>query len=110
MRRRWGRISLLALVLFGFLLGHDALMAANPHEQEPVTHTHAAEIPMVTTCPMPDAAQHVSPHLPQLDTVDVAVAIDRPLHIVPGESRMRWEIPPAYPPDVLRALLQVFLN
>ena len=109
MRRR-SRFSLLALVLLSFLLGHDALMAADPHQQEPPTHTHAAEIPVVTSCPVPSGIQPTVQELPLPTLVTIAVVMPPLLIPVIECERISWAMPPDTPPDVRRAYLQVFLN
>lgn len=111
MQRRWDCISVLVLVLFGFLLGNDSLMAVNSHaQQDPAVHAHAAEVPIVTTCPMPDDGRATSSVLPLPDVVHVAL-VPGPLPLPVIECRsIGWAMPPDTPPDVRRAFLQVFLN
>lgn len=110
MRRRRGRFAILALVLFGFLLGHDALMAADPHHQDRESHVHAADVGIVSTCPMPDTTGSATPYLPLSDVVNVACVMG--ILVLPSLDFgfIGWDLPPEYPPGMRRAFLQVFLN
>lgn len=110
MRKRHGWLPVLALVIFGFLLGHDALMAADPHRPSSPDHTHAADIVSVSACPMPDGVRPIAPDVPLPDVMNAAFVIEPLLLPRLDTSPTGWGIWPDHPPDVRRALLQVFLN
>jgi hypothetical protein len=96
----------LALATLLVVLGHDAVMAANPHGQEPATAGHT----------MVDNPCHRMEGV-RPGAIDAADLINGPAvlpQLVPFSchelARVAWGIPPHHPPDVIRALLQVFLN
>ena len=103
-----------ALAALFVVLGHDAVMAAGPHALQPAAiagHAgHAGHEPLDTVCHQQEAVRsgpfdagelmlpgHAVPPLPIELTWQV-------------RADVAWDAPPCYPPDVVRALLQVFLN
>lgn len=106
------RISLpvAALVTLVLLLGHDALMATDPHGQVSPHEQHQVVEHEAASCLAIDGARVDRPDVPALaDT-----AMDVPGTLVWTSARttgaVRWWAAPGYPPDVRRAMLQVFLN
>lgn len=104
--------SHIATIVFGLLLtlfGHDAVMAVGPH---PSAHSTYHESPSPATevdCGLTTGAQPQSTI--QLDVDDLAV--DLPLSEVTRDIAgflPHWVVAPDHPPDVKRALLQVYLN
>jgi hypothetical protein len=111
-------IAIWTLLAVAVVFGHDVLMAAGPH-RDPMAATahfrsshdadHHHEAP-AATCHATEGAwpAGVSP----VGNHDVATAdswadtVDASRDFAPGW----WATPPGRPPDVLRALLQVFLN
>lgn len=99
-------MAALALGILLIMLGHDATMAANPHATSETSHaqpmastcgpTHGAKSP--TSEMTQDDAPYSMPFLVSLPTIDLSLATPD------------WWSEPTYPPDVQRALLQVFLN
>lgn len=111
-------LPMLALIALAVLLGHDTLMTTGPHHvssaghsvessaehgdashttPEPPCHVSEAMIsaPAGPTSPLPsDAAGMPVPAADEWQSTDV----------------VGWQAPPPKPPDVARALLQVFLN
>jgi hypothetical protein len=110
---RLGRNSIPALALAGLLilLGHDALMAADPHGQPGAHAGEAGEHPSPqSVCHFqegdrttPSGAPDPQPAHPAIHGRPVAV-------LAPQLAHVSWMAPPGHPPDVIRALLQVFLN
>lgn len=110
--RRTISLPVLALVVLLVLIGHDAVMAAGPHDPEAshhVSHGMGDVVPIVT-CDVPDGIRAAQPDFPTPDTSSVILiaALMRPLrqeigHIASG-------VVPGHPSDVRRAFLQVYLN
>lgn len=110
--------SLIAAIALGFLLtilGHDALMAADPHSFANAGHGGRAghhEFPPppsdIDCGPITGMHQKTSN---TLDVDDAAVAPSLPSRIEElGSFRPHWSIAPDHPPDTRRAFLQVYLN
>lgn len=99
-------IASLALGIFLIMLGHDAIMAANPHATHETSHTQ----PTPSMCgptqvikpPTPETAEDDVPH-------DLPFLLSFPTTDISPAPR-NWWVEPGYPADVQRALLQVFLN
>lgn len=109
----WGRRSLPALALVGLLilLGHDLLMAADPHAPTQAHEYHAVgHAPVNIDCGVQEGVPPASPGMVDLPIPD-SVALMAPVEM-PGQvlAQVAWDTPPRDPPDVIRALLQVFLN
>lgn len=112
-RMRWERVSLPAFALVGLLilLGHDTLMAANPHAPaSPHADQTVGYEPAETDCGVTEGARPSAP-----DTSDLqAPAAPQPArwkdHHLVFIGAAAWHIDPTHPPDVLRAFLQVYLN
>ncbi len=107
-----------ALLALTVLFGHDAVMAAGPHATASTEHhAHAAMDHGDTThdnaemtCHLPEGARPatagVSEPLPSGAGAMPAPAADA----CQATKLVAWQAPPVAPPDVVRALLQVFLN
>lgn len=111
MRRRHSSRPVLALVGLLILFGHDAVMAANPHGQPSVHAEHTVEHdPVENRCHIQEGVRPA-----HFDLSDVPFLNLSP-HLLPAEFlsvAARWSVcdtSPGFPPDVLRALLQVYLN
>lgn len=129
----WSHIKLIALALLLTVLAHDTVMAGDPHAAGEHAGGHHASVSMpahhtgLATTPL---AEHdgerlvAGSHLPCGPTIAVrpgsvlellpdpeATALIRPLRAdsAPLHAPVDGE-EPAHPPDVRRALLQVFLN
>jgi hypothetical protein len=98
---------------FGMLLtvfGHDAMMAADPHIREHAVHeTSSTSVPMTSTCgpthgARPDTDNDATPDDSAGNPVVPQITETSGIHL------LRWWTEPAHPPDVRRALLQVYLN
>lgn len=110
---RWGRMSIPGLALVGLLilLGHDALMAADPHGQPAAHAEKAAEHPMsVSVCHLQEGDRTAPSGAPDPQTAHPAIHVLPAAVLAPQLAHVSWLEPPGHPPDVLRALLQVFLN
>lgn len=110
--RRWTK-SLPALALAGLiiLLGHDAIMAANPHER-PVAHVEEVgeHTSPESVCHLQEGARTTPPDVPDPQPANSAIHVLPVAALAPQLAHVSWMEPPGHPPDVLRALLQVFLN
>ena len=122
--RGW-RLAAIALGLLAIVLGHDALMAADPHAPAP-PGAHAPSGEVAASLGRDPAGAHgrvdsdpcgllvgLRPTAPLDLDVDLPAA-SVPGAILAGELAVRgvrggWQ-EPGHPPDVRRALLQVFLN
>lgn len=96
-------VATLSLVLA--LLGHDAVMATEPH-------TTVAAHPEVVTesdCSLPESTQPQSAYDFHLDEEAIGnwtpPLTQHPIGLLP-----HWTIDPDHPPAVKRALLQIYLN
>lgn len=103
----------LPLVVLLALLGHDAVMAANPHGGAEMSH-HAArgagDMASDMTCHVPEGIRATPPGVPAPDTsssVLIAVVL-MPLRQEVRQIATGME--PDHPPNVRRAFLQVYLN
>lgn len=98
------------LVTLVLLLGHDAMMATDPHGQASAREHHHVMEQEASSCLAIEGARVDRPDLPAPD----GAAADFPIVLasVPGQppSDIAWREAPGHPPDVRRALLQVFLN
>lgn len=109
---------MLALLALAVLFGHDALMATGPHDTAASAHhvnavghhDDASHDPPELTCHLSEGARPASTGVSEpLPSGTVAMP-------VPAADDWRvtelvaWQAPPITPPDVVRALLQVFLN
>jgi hypothetical protein len=103
------RLPTPALVLAGLLilLGHDVLMAGNPHAQE-TSHTVVHEEPE-TDCHGQGGARPVS-HNPSDPHVARSAVHELSRDSAPPEPLCVWDVEPGHPPGTIRAFLQVFLN
>ena len=104
-----GRLPIPALALAGLLilLGHDVLMAGNPHAQE-TSHVVPHEEPE-TECHGPEGARPVSHNRSDPHVARPAVH-ELSRDSAPHEPLCVWDVEPGHPPGKIRALLQVFLN
>lgn len=110
--RRWSK-SLPALALAGLiiLLGHDALMAANPHGQAAAHVEEAGEhTSPESVCHLQEGARTTPPDVPDPQPAQPAIQVSPVALQAPQLAHVSWMAPPGHPPDVLRALLQVYLN
>lgn len=105
-------IAEIALGLLLIILGHDALMAADPHHAADAGHAghHEAPAPANQTECGPTTGMHAKPS----NTLDVdhsatsgslPQATEEFTGFVP-----HWSVEPDHPPDIKRALLQVYRN
>lgn len=107
--------SYIAAIALGFLLtilGHDALMAADPHPFANAGHAghHEAPVPPNDIECGPTTGMHPKPST-TLDVDDSATSDSLP----PASDERtgflpHWSVAPDHPPDIKRALLQVYLN
>jgi len=100
----------IALAVVLVLLGHDALMVANPHAGPNPHSAPATGEPLPAPCVLLDVAPAASPGL---STAQASHAACMMLSLVlQPEMRVERarELAPDHPPDVRRAFLQVFLN
>lgn len=112
MTRRAISLPALAPVVLLVLVGHDAVMAAGPHE--PGASHHAAhgsgDMASGMTCHVPEGIRATPPGLP---APDISSAILIAVVSVPLRQQVRQittGMEPDHPPDVRRAFLQVYLN
>lgn len=130
----WSHIKLIALALLLTVLAHDAVMAGNPHHgtTQTVEH-HAAAAMNAAPMEMPGAMAEAAPDGPALNAAsetpcgatvavrpgsgsDLLLNREAGALIRPMTADAALVLPPvhgeepAHPPDVRRALLQVFLN
>lgn len=127
----WTRGYLIILAVLAVLLGHDALMAADPHRAAvdhimslaeahamPDSEARGASFASVASgstlrsvCPAPDTA-HTSPHTLPIEGPLVAGVV--PATTMWLASPMQVSVAnlasPGHPPATRRALLQVYLN
>lgn len=103
------RLPIPALALAGLLilLGHDVLMAGNPHAQE-TSHVVVHEEPE-TECHGQEGARPVS-HNPSDPHAARPAVHELARESAPHAPLCVWDAEPGYPPGMLRAFLQVFLN
>ena len=130
----WSHIRLIALILLFTVLGHDAVMAGNPHAASHQHHEHQLSAahsghgtsgfgetvpdaggPLLSPegerpCGSLDALRPPAP-APDLlsDRIDAGIIQPRVADRLPRRAPDRGN-EPDHPPDVRRALLQVFLN
>jgi hypothetical protein len=108
-------IALISLGLLLTMLGHDALMASAPHPLAPAGHTshaghHEFPAPPDGMECGPTAGVHPKPST-SFDVTDSAMS-----HALPWATDEiigffpHWSVAPGHPPDIRRALLQVYLN
>ncbi len=110
MRLELTSLPAIALAVVLVLLGHDALMVANPHAEASSHGTPATGELLPAPCVLQDVAPATSPGL---STAQMSHAACMVLPIVlQQELRVErvWQPAPDHPPDVRRAFLQVFLN
>ena len=110
MRLELTSLPAIALAIVLVLLGHDALMATNPHA-EPSSHgASTTGEPLPAPCALLDVAPAASPGLSTAQASHAACMV-LPI-VLQQEMRVEraWEPAPDHPPDVRRAFLQVFLN
>ncbi|HVL25724.1 MAG TPA: hypothetical protein VM450_16665 [Thermomicrobiales bacterium] len=115
MRRAAAHLAAIALGMLLIVLGHDAIMAANPHAAgHGAAHASAPHVvapdhqdvpcgPTIGIRPQPGDDLDATGHLPALIVADALPLAARPA------LPITW-VDPDHPPDVRRALLQVFLN
>jgi hypothetical protein len=111
-RMTWRRCSLPALAIAALLVlfGHELLMAADLHAPSAVHGEHAVgQAAVDTDCGVQEGARPSSRDDPGFPT---PLLLSVPLETLPvcHASLAAWSIEPSHPPDVLRALLQVYLN
>ena len=105
-----GHLSLPVLAILGamLILGHDVLMAADPHGQA-TTHDTEHHPPEVE-CHVPEGALPASVDAPDHLAAITGAPADLSAFDADRGKRLRCTPEPSHPPDTLRALLQVFLN
>lgn len=111
-------IPLFALLALAVLFGHDALMATGLHDTAtPAHHSHAAGDHGDASHDAPELTCHLSEGArPASAGVSEPLPAGTAAMPVPAADDWRvtelvaWQAPPITPPDVVRALLQVFLN
>jgi len=98
----------MALGLLLVVLGHDTLMAANPHASEHAAHERAP-VQAPEACGPTQGVQ-----TPSSSDLDLHGTVGAPLLVslaaLAAPDVPRWWSEPSHPPDVRRALLQVYLN
>jgi hypothetical protein len=99
-----------ALAMMLVVLGHDALMAANPHAQSPASADHAGHEPLDAACQQQEGVRPGSLDVGAHDIPGHAVLPPQLVLMRHVHADVAWDAPPRHPPDVSRALLQVFLN
>jgi hypothetical protein len=112
-RMTWRRCSLPALAIAALLVlfGHELLMAADLHAPSPVHGEHAVgQAPVDTDCGVPEGARPSSRDDPAFPMPLASLPVSSETQPVCHSSLAAWSIEPSHPPDVLRALLQVYLN
>jgi hypothetical protein len=108
-------IAIIALGLLLIVFGHDAAMTTDPHDVA-VADVHAAHHDDAQTPPDDAPCGPVEGVRPQPLDDDMRGDAPAPCLVVPEgiaaaiPSAPRWWSEPDHPPDVRRALLQVFLN
>lgn len=105
-----GHLSLPVLAMLGtmLILGHDVLMAADPHGQ---ATTHETEHhPPAVACHLPEGALPASVDAPNHLTAITGTSADLSVFDANSGQQLRCTPEPSHPPDTLRAMLQVFLN
>lgn len=111
MTQRAISLPVLALLLLA-LVGHDAVMAAGPHEAEASHHAEhdTGDMPSGISCHVPEGMRATPPDLPAPDTSN-AILIAVVLMPLRQEAQpIVTGMEPDHPPDVRRAFLQVYLN
>jgi len=102
-------IAAIALGLILTVLGHDALMAADPHPSTDAGH-HESPVPASETKCGSITGMHPKTSNP-LDVDDSALSHSLPRAIEQLTGFLpHWSVEPDHPPDTRRALLQVYLN
>jgi hypothetical protein len=103
----------IVLPVLMLLVGHDVLMAADPHgvavshEAHPAAYETSADDEV--TCHLPEGMRpdpRDGPEPAMASTIVVGFLTQSRV----DAGRVSWADPPGSPPDVRRALLQVFLN
>lgn len=108
-------IAAICLGLLLTVLGHDALMSADPHAGGSAGHIdlgghHESPVPPDDIDCGPITGMHLKPSN-TLDVDATAVAPSSPFGIEEHVSfSPHWSVAPGHPPDTRRALLQVYLN
>jgi hypothetical protein len=98
------------LAVLMVLVGHDVLMAADPHGSVPSPEAHAiAHETSEATCHLPEVVRPDPPDRPE-PAVPCMIGDAMLTQLRVDAGRVSWADPPGAPPDVRRALLQVFLN
>jgi hypothetical protein len=103
----------IVLAVLMLLVGHDVLMAADPHGVAASHEAHSAGYKISgdneATCHLPEGTRPDPPDRPEPAVVPISAIGVSTQHRV-DTGRASWADPPGSPPDVRRALLQVFLN
>lgn len=109
---RWIRASLpvFALVMALVVLGHDAVMAANPHAQPATSVEHAGHEALDSTCHQQEGVRPGSFDAGQLLLPGASILAPSLAVSQQEDALIAWDAPPRHPPRVARALLQVFQN
>lgn len=98
------------LILMLLILGaHDVLMAANPHAGD-TAHAGLGTSTLAATRLIAEGVQTSSPDLSLAVTAGVGMLIPVTVPVFREIAWISWLFNPEHPPDVRRALLQVFLN
>jgi hypothetical protein len=110
--RRTISLPVLALVVLLALIGHDAVMAAGPHELEASHHAlhGAGDNAPKTNCHVPDGLRPAPPDGPTPDTSSAILIATLMMPLRQEIGHTASGVAPDYPPDVRRAFLQVYLN
>lgn len=104
------RVPLPVLALFGvmLILGHEVLMAADPHDQ--ATPHETQQHPLEVECHVPEGALPASVDVPDHLAAITGAPADLSAFDADRGKQLRCTPELSHPPDTLRALLQVFLN
>jgi len=108
----------IALGLLLTMLGHDALMSADPHPAGTAGHVRhlgqgehrESPVPPDDLDCGPITGMHLKPsNLLDVDHAALVHSLPRVTDVLAG-FLPHWSVAPGHPPDTRRALLQVYLN
>lgn len=109
---RWRRIFMPGLIVsLLVLIGHDALMAANPHGQ-PSSHVEeiGEHLPTKSECHLQQGDRAIPSDLSDHPAASPTINVLPEAVLAIQLAHVSWMEPPGQPSGVLRAFLQVFLN
>jgi len=103
-------IAAIALGLILTVLGHDALMAADPHPSSTDAGHRESPLPAhENECGPTTGVHSKAANGPDVDDSTMAPLLPRASEELTG-FLPHWSVAPDHPPDVRRALLQVYRN